>query len=359
MEAWILDENFRAILLIDSFISFIWTERYIGTGDFELYARADINLLNTIKKEYYVYTPESDELMIVESIQIVTDLEEGPSMVFTGRSLESILDRRIIWTQTNISGNLQNSIKKLLNDNVISPSVSDRKIPNFIFEESKDPAITSLTHDAQYTGDNLLEVLQQICENKHIGFKIHVDANYNFVFKLYSGVDRSYGQSENPYVIFSPVFENILNSNYVESDTTLKNVALVAGEGEGKARKTYTVGSASGLKRRELFVDARDIQSTDSEGNTMSTSTYNAKLKTRGEEKLSECELTQTFEGEVDAMGRQFKYGVDFFIGDVVQFVNEFDMEAKVRVAEYIRSQDTSGYTTYPTFSVIDKEGDK
>lgn len=179
----------------------------------------------------------------------------------TGRSLESILDRRIVWGQKLLSGNLQNGIKTLLNENVISPSDSNRKIPNFIFKESTDPAITKLKLEAQYTGDNLYDVIQKICEEQGIGFKITLNDEKQFVFELYAGSDRSYDQTENPYVIFSPKFENIINSNYIESKASLKTVTLVGGEGEGADRRYTTVGGGSGLNRRELFTDARDISS--------------------------------------------------------------------------------------------------
>ena len=80
-----------------------------------------------------------------------------------------------------------------------------------------------------------------------------------FEFSLYAGLDHSYQQTTNPYVIFSPEFNNIITSTYTEDDIPFKNVALVAGVGEGDERVTISVGSASGLDRRELYVDARDI----------------------------------------------------------------------------------------------------
>lgn len=49
--------------------------------------------------------------MIVEKIQITSDTEDGNHVTVTGRSLESILDRRIVWGQKLLSGNLQNGIK--------------------------------------------------------------------------------------------------------------------------------------------------------------------------------------------------------------------------------------------------------
>lgn len=353
MEVWILDKEFRSILLIDSFESLLWTERYNGAGNFEIYTTVDLNMLKMVNKDFYAWMADSDQVMIVETIQITTETETGNKMIFSGRSLESILDRKIIWTQTTLSGNLQNGVKKLLEENVINPSIADRRIPNFIFEESDDPVITSLKWDAQYTGDNLYDTIYNICNANNLGFQVTLDASYRFVFKLYAGKNRTYDQLENPYIIFSPKFENVINSNYIESDKTLKNVALVAGEDSGAARKTIVVGAASGLNRRELYVDARDIQSETSSGETLSAAEYNDKLRTRGEEKLAEYETTKTFEGEMETT-KTFVYGRDFFKGDVVQFVNEYDMETKVRVMEIIRSQDTTGYSTYPTFSVIE-----
>ena len=37
MEAMILDTNFQGIYIVDSFESFIWTDRFSECGDFELY----------------------------------------------------------------------------------------------------------------------------------------------------------------------------------------------------------------------------------------------------------------------------------------------------------------------------------
>ncbi|MDT2284838.1 hypothetical protein P7H17_00070 [Paenibacillus larvae] len=44
-----------------------------------------------------------------------------------------------------------------------------------------------------------------------------------------------------------------------------KNIAVVAGQGEGEDRKIVTVGTSTGLNRHEMFVDARDV-GTQEEG---------------------------------------------------------------------------------------------
>lgn len=355
MELFVLNADFESIAVIDTYESMIWTDRYNAYGDFEIYFAMDESLLEYIKEDYYLWLKDSEHSMIIEDIKIDADTEEGNRLIVTGRSLESILERRIIWGQRIFSGNLQNAIQTMLNENIISPSVADRKIANFIFVPSTDSKITSLTIDNQYTGDDLYTVIKGLCEENNIGFKIVLTDDNQFAFSLYAGADRSYDQTENPYVVFSPNFENIINSNYFSSKAGYRNVTLVAGEGEGASRKTTVVGAASGLDRRELFTDARDI-SSDTEDGTLSDAEYIAQLRTKGLKNLADHMITTAFEGEVEVT-RLFNYGEDFFIGDIVQIANEYGNENSAYISELIISNSDEGLSIYPTFKTISKEG--
>ena len=272
MELFIIDNEFRSLYNIDVFESFIWTERYNGYGNFEFYTPVSDTMMDIIatiqekmeaKLDCYVWLKESASAMVIEDIEISTDTETGSHLIVSGRGLESLLERRIVWEQTSVRGKIQTGVKKLLDDAIINPKLSDRKVPGFRFVESKDPYIINLTHRAQYTGDNLYDVVLKICDTYQLGFDVSMTADGHFEFCLIHGQDRSYEQDNNPYVIFSPKYENIVNSNYLESGKTLKNVTLVAGEGEGSARKKRIVGGGTGLSRRELYTDARDIQSDE------------------------------------------------------------------------------------------------
>jgi len=173
MELLVLNSDFEIISVIDVLDSLIWTDRYSAYGDFEIYTPVTTELLSYLQQEYYLWFNGSDHIMIIEDIRIKCDTEEGNYLIVTGRSLESILDRRIIWEQTILSGNLQNGIETLLNDAIISPTITDRTIENFIFEPSTDTAITDLIIEAQIPrGLNLYEVIQQLCIEKNIGFKV-------------------------------------------------------------------------------------------------------------------------------------------------------------------------------------------
>jgi hypothetical protein len=356
MEMILLNTSFEAVDIVDSFKSNIWTDRYQDCGDLELYVPATTENIQKFQKGYYLISEESEHVMIIEDFDLTNDEDDGEMYKIVGRSSESIMERRIIWSQTILSGNFQNAVKKLLDENLISPSLSQRKIDNFIFEESDDENITKLTIEAQYTGDNLFDSIKAMCQNVDVGFKVTLNESNQFVFRLYIGTDRSYDQSQNPFVIFSPAFENVLSSEYIETNSTYKNVALVAGEGEGSDRTTTTSGddTASGLDRYELYVDARDLSTKTSSG-TLTSSEYLNQLVQRGNEKLADCKDTKAFDGEMEVT-KMYSYGSDFFIGDICQFESNNGIAAKVRITEYIRSEDDSGISAYPTFEIINED---
>jgi hypothetical protein len=352
MDIFVLNQKFEIIDIIDSYESLIWTDRYFEYGDFELYIPMQPHLLMSLRKDNYLYIRESEHMMIIEDFEITTDAEIGSRLAVTGRSLESILDRRIIWGQKTYSGTVHDVIKNMITDAIISPEIDSRKIDNFIFQDSSDESVNGDSIDVQFTGDNLYESVSMLCQVVGAGFRITLDPNDNFVFSLYSGQDRSYAQDTNPYVVFSPSFENIVDSRYIETNSNHRNVTLVAGQGEGSDRKTITVGDATGLLRRELFTDARDI-TTQTQDGTLTDEQYDAQLTERGTEKLHEYIISTAFEGKAEAT-RMFRYGEDFFMGDIVQIANEFGMESRAYITEIIRSQSERGLEIYPTFETID-----
>lgn len=343
----VLNQKFQEIKVIDSYESLLWCDRFWRPGDFEIYTPVQTSALTYPVANNYLQIKDSEHTMIIEDTTIESNIETGNHIKIVGRSLESILDRRIVWSQTDISGNLQNGIHRLLNENIISPTDPARQISNFIFEASDDPAITSLEMEAQYTGDNLLDIISTLCENNKIGFKITLNDSNQFVFKLYAGEDRSYNQDPNPHVVFSPAFDNIINSNYAEIQSDAKTITLVAGEGEGSNRITRTIGTGEGLARKELYTDARDIQSDG-----LTTEQYYVKLDQRGREKLDENKIKKTFDGKCETT-KNYQYKRDFFMGDIVQVENEYGMASPARVTEFIWSSSQSGVESYPTFEAI------
>lgn len=343
MNVMILDPNLIPISVIDSYKSFIWTDRYDEAGDFELYTSAFNKNIKDIRLDGYVQIKNSEHLMLVEKILIESDVEEGSHTTISGRSIEVILERRILWEKATLKGNLQNEVKRLIEENIISPTDESRKIDNFIFEVSDDPIITALEIDAQYDiGENLYDIVKTICSDKSLGFKVTVNDEQQFIFKLYAGTDRSFEQTDNPGVMFSPMYDNLINSNYVESLSSFKNLVLVQGKQKG-SDVFETVGNSVGLNRRETFVNATDITSGDD---------IRTMLQQRGKEELNNYSNISSIEGEVD-VNLMYKYGEDFFNGDIVQIANEYGNSGRARITEIVTSVDENGTSVYPNFKTI------
>ena len=352
MDIHVLDSSLNLVGVIDRYTSLIWRPSYYEVGDFELYLDASTENVDVLKKNYYLVRTQDistdasgniiyKKVMVIKNHKINTDIEGGDYLTVTGRELKFILNQRIVWTQTNLSGNVATAIERLVNENAISPTDTNRAIPNLVLDES---LVIDETITKQITGDKLDEAITEICKTYNLGYDIYIK-DKNFMFKLYQGVDRS---STPPYVIFSEEFENILNSEFERVTENYHNTALVAGEGEGTARKTVTVNNENtGLDRYEVYIDDRSSSSNEED---ITESEYLEILKEYGVEKLSEYAITEAFTGEVQH-DSNFKYGEDYFLGDTVTVTNKYGMSGSVRVLSAIESDDENGTKLIPQFN--------
>ena len=123
----------------------------------------------------------------------------------------------------------------------------------------------------------------------------------------------------------------------------VKNVAFVQGEDSGENRKSVVTGDNTkiGFERKELYVDARDLQSEievekdgDTEHVVLTEEEYNATLTQRGNEKLSENVKTETFESKIRQFGDiQYQFGVDYEKGDKITVVDwELGISVSARI---------------------------
>ena len=356
MQATILNKEFEAVGIIDLYQSFIWADRHDEEGDFEIQLKLGDSIPGNLQEGYYLVRADTEHVMIIESFGITSDEETGSYLLVSGRSLESIPRRRVVWKKTKLEGTLQDGLRKLFNENVIAPEIEARKIPNFIFEDSTDEYITSLELVNEYHGEELYEIVSTLCKEHEIGFKVTLSGN-NFIFKLYRGADRSYNQTTNPYVIFSPRYDNVVNTQYIESYKNYKNITLVGGETDEETEKQETVQvgdvGKTGLDRREIYTDASDVSSTTvndlGESEDMSYERYQALLRQKGYDTLIENVYVKALTGELVPNGN-YIYQKDYFIGDVVQVENEFGHYGLAYVSEVVASCDESGSYIYPTF---------
>ena len=92
---------------------------------------------------------------------------------------------------------------------------------------------------------------------------------------MYCGKDRTNGQSENSKLIISDKYDTNQIS-ILENIYTIPTFLLVAGQGEGISRTIIPMDDTTvGLRRNEIYVDARDINTSE-------------ELTNRGIEKLAD-----------------------------------------------------------------------
>ena len=360
-----LDNNtFDAIGQINQFTSLIWPDKFNGFTTFELNAPLTDENRTLIKKGNVIWCG-GDNAAIIEIIESETDDNGQKTYKVRGRTLEMLLTTRIIWGTYLCQGkHASTAMYEIVNTQCVNPVQSNRKLP--FLECANDEKVGKLI-SFQKTGGEVYDSLLSIATDAELGFSVLFrPRERKLIFKVSKGIDRtttSYSGEGSPLVVFSTDLEDILSSSYYTNDQDVKTTAYVAGEGEGADRKYIVSGdnASPGFLRRELFVDARDLQSEvmndDGTTTTINADDYRDMLNDRGSEKLSEHVITESFEAMMRVVGDiQYQYGIDYFKGDkvLVQDV-ELGIQVVVTISEVSQNYDddyefiiTFGYE-YPT----------
>ena len=177
---------------------------------------------------------------IIENVQEQVD-DEGPYITVKGQLLTGILSRRILWGAYKINASPAAIMRQLVQDCAISPTRGDitaRKIPRLVLEQE---TATGQSIRYQKTGGGLLEALEELGETNQIAFGVRFNPEIpQMEFWTRPGINRSVNQHTIDPVFYSTELDDVLSSEYTYDSMGYKNVALVAGEGEGVDRK-FTV----------------------------------------------------------------------------------------------------------------------
>ncbi len=307
---YIFDENIDFKGIVEGYFSFRWIRRYSKCGEFEIYIGATEKHIDLLKKGNVIYKKDDTEAGYINYIHLKQGVEDKESLIVKGRFLSGYLSQRIIWGTYVFKSTAELVIHKLIQDNCICPENEHRKINNLELGELKnylDPV------EYQVSYKNLLDEIEKLVSTNELGFRSNLDiSNKKIIFEIYKGLNRTTGQTINPPAIFSKKFENILEQEYIDSSNNLKNVALIAGEGEGEERQRVVIGQSEGLERHELYVDARDLQ----KGET-SEDDYIKILENRGFIKLAQNTDIKSFDSKIN-LNSNLKYKIDFDLGDIV-----------------------------------------
>ncbi|MGN1057931.1 MAG: hypothetical protein ACI4Q7_01060, partial [Candidatus Avelusimicrobium sp.] len=200
---------------------------------------------------------------------------------------------------------------------------------------------------------NLQEYTDEVLQEYELGAYVGIDrTTLKLQYFVFSGADRSGENTEgNTPIVFSQEFDSLLASDYSYDTATLKNTALIGGEGEGTARFYAMLVNAniSGMERREVFIDGSDQPrkyEDDSGAEQEYTETeYTALLQSKARQELVNYIIVETFAGEVDITNSGLVYGESFNVGDLVTIQdNKISKYATTRIISVTEVQDDNGY---------------
>lgn len=200
-------------------------------------------------------------------------------------------------------------------------------------------------------------VLELIASNHH-GIKAvrPLDNTPQFGIEIYNGANLTgEGPTGDPanVVAINIRLDQLDSARYLLSAVGSANIAYVYGlySGSGSAAEIVHKNSyaapedePAGLARRVIPVDlTSDSQSSNSDFR-----------KSRGLVELYDRNVTALFNGEV-ANQIAVGYNKDYFLGDIIKIIGDYNLTQNARVVEFVRSEDASGEKAYPTFEAVDE----
>lgn len=327
---------------VDDFTSFIFERKWFTYSNFQLVVEEfDKDLFKD--GNYIVVNNDPYRSGQITKVNVTDD-----TVTIKGFGMGFWFTNRITYPTNNkdtfyMNDYAENIMYELIKFNAIDSTITNRNFKNLIANSSQGRG-GKLAFETRYKV--LSDELETIAKTSRLGWNIKFDyKNKKFVFESLVGIDRTVNQADVPPMIFSRRYDNVLELEYTKDVSEYKSCAIVAGQGEGANREIVIVNDGlSGLDRKELFVDARDVED-------------GTNLADRGKSKLAENTIIESFEATIDTEN----YRVEWDLGDFVTILDdEIGVVSDTQIVEVIETYEDGVLTIEPTFGeAISHFGDK
>lgn len=351
----VISQAFESLTEIDHYESAIVTRSWSGIGSLDLRINRymkDAHLLQ--KGVLLILGGQLHKAFIIKHREIELDQngKATENWVIKAPSIKSILGSRLTLPPNhtaydNKQGTAEEVMKYYLKRNAVNPVDLNRIIPNLVIADNYNRG-GMLQWQSRFK--NLAEEMTEQSLASGLGWDVKIDlTNKKFVFDVKEGRNLVAKQSVFPPVIFSPKFDSLKNLKYSDSDLNYRNVAYVAGQGEGIERKIVGLGNAAGLNRHEVFMDARDVEE-EVDGVTRPIQDIINDLTVRGQLELDKLQQEFYLEGQVLTKS-PFKYEADYDLGDIVTIQNKnWGITMDAPITEVKEIYEASGFQVEAVF---------
>ena len=299
-EIYLLDKNLNwASGPLEEFTSLVWSPAWWEVGSFTL--SGSPALMDYIREgAAYIWMQGRGELGIIDDIEY-----SKSSCVISGGFAEGMLGWRCLLEERTFSGAAESAVLAAVSDNL-------RNLPLVSVGQAK--GYPEEVNSVLERGMPLDEAARTILRPLGMTFALRYTGGEGLELEIIRGKDRSQGQTENSWAIFSESFENITQCVYTRRRGSAKNAAIVYGDYGGKMIYE-TVDRAGEDIRREIS----SVADVEAEG--MSEAEYRAVLRSRGEELLAEYQQEEAISGEAEETN--LIPGEDYDVGDIVEVAME------------------------------------
>ncbi len=332
MELYCYSPSGACIGLIEGYTSFRWVKKYAQVGSFRLTCPASYRDMLT---EDAILWPSGDDQAGYVRSSVISVTRGKETLEIAGETLSGLLGRRIVWKDVVYTGPEEALMRKLVDENAIHPTDTARVLPRLSLGPTCGAAVAA--EDYTSTHEDLAKALTTRAAASALGFKVCFDPDSaGMTFMVYAGTDRSAAQQTHSPIVFADEFENIVAAEYRESDTDHMNAALVGGEKrDDGVQELVSVGSVSGIGRREIYIAASGVTRKKDDGHTLTNAQYKAALTKHGQDKLSEMKRTQAADAKIRTLDGNLVYGEDWALGDIVTVqLRRWGVQAHLRVAQ-------------------------
>lgn len=353
MNIYVLDpEDLSILAVINDYSARNWSKIWSESGYFTIWSPITEENKEFLVKENLIWPDDQPCVGVIERIYKRASEEGMPTMEISGRfAEEAYLSRRIVWGNALISDTPVNVVKTLIQTQSIACSDTNRQfgstISPIISILPDMPVQDSILYCNSY--GNLWEEVKGIS----LEYGMHMEFRYNrqsLDGVIFAATDKS------SLVNLSTDLGFLTGSAYLWDSTDYCNTALIAGEGEGAERTTVSILSSEIKRdRRELYVDARDLQKTSaSSENPMTDEEYEAALLQRGQKKLLETPLYESYDCSLQLTGEEgYVFGEDYTLGDIITLTDtNLGVQVKARVKEHQIDEDKDGRTDTLVFGI-------
>lgn len=360
MELYTLDSLFRRERIFDQFESLIWTERFSAYGDFELVVPSTNETRSAFRNGVYLAQNKSFRVMKIDTIEDSADDQGKATLKVSGTSFEEHMDDRAAlaalgstttYPKWVINATPGGAARSIFHDICIAGTLSAQDIIPGVMEGSSLFPTDTIPEPEDYITigidpTTVYTAVKQICDIYKLGFRIvRNPITSQLYFDVYSGCDRTTGQTLLDPVIFSKNLDNLQSTTELLSTLGSKNTAYVISPSGYQI--VYADGVdplVEGFDRRVMVVKVDDVTDTDA-------GIWGPKLYQRGKEELAKNRILYGFDGELD-QNADFVYGTDYNLGDLVEMQNLDGATNKMRVTEQIFVSDKEGDRSYPTLTI-------